>query len=507
MTRLKSAKVPYQVEQGGRAIRVPADTGRRAPARVRVEGLPSSGRIGFEIFDRTAFGATEFLEQVNYRRAARRRDGAHHRDDGRGLQRPRPHRDGARLAVPVEARPAKASVVLKLRGNRRPPPARSPGIANLVARERRRAAPGSGGDPRQLGRPLARPAGDDDAAGGAQIERQQRIERDLTTRVAALLEPVVGAERVRVNVRVRLNPQSEEATEEKWDPTTAAIRSRQVTGDAGGLVVRGCQGWPARAQTCRRPCLPRRTPLRRQTPRPPPSLRRIVDTPNGPGVGRGGGDEHDAHRRPRLRDRELRISKVIRHTVRPRGEVARLSVAVILDNESVVAKNPDGTTSRTTHARKPEEIEIESLVAAAVGLDATRGDLLTIENVPFEEIAVEAAPKAGSGSASRRRPTRAAASWASSCSGRSRSSCSSSRSSAAPPWMPWRSSRPRCPSTCRATSRILEGEIEAQLDAVAGKSADRLRLPVLTRRLGTLTAKEPEHAARLLRMWMSQENR
>src|SRR4030067_328396 len=33
------------------------------------EGLPSSGRVGFEVFDRTAFGATEFLEHVNYRRA------------------------------------------------------------------------------------------------------------------------------------------------------------------------------------------------------------------------------------------------------------------------------------------------------------------------------------------------------------------------------------------------------------------------------------------------------
>ena len=47
-----------------------------APSRVdelrlelTAQGLPSSGRIGFENFDRTAFGATEFLEKVNYRRA------------------------------------------------------------------------------------------------------------------------------------------------------------------------------------------------------------------------------------------------------------------------------------------------------------------------------------------------------------------------------------------------------------------------------------------------------
>ena len=34
-----------------------------------------------------------------------------------------------------------------------------------------------------------------------------------------------------------------------------------------------------------------------------------------------------------------------------------------------------------------------------------------------------------------------------------------------------------------------------------------MKLPVLTRRLAQLTAKEPEHAARLMRMWISQENR
>ena len=58
------------------------------------------------------------------------------------------------------------------------------------------------------------------------------------------------------------------------------------------------------------------------------------------------------------------------------------------------------------------------------------------------------------------------------------------------------------------TVRDLEGEIEAQLDAaVAEKSAETVKLPVLTRRLGALAAKEPENAARLLRMWLSQENR
>ena len=510
VTRLKAAKVDYRVEQGGRSIRVAAARVDELRLEFASTGLPSSGRIGFEIFDRTAFGATEFLEQVNYRRAL---EGEIARTIGTLAEV-----SSARVHIAMshsslfasKEQPAKASVVLKLRGNRPPANGTVQGIANLVASSVEGLRPEAVVILDSFGRPLARPAGsDDEPTGGAQMERQQRIERDLTTRVASLLEPVVGAEGVRVNVSVRLDPQSEEATEEKWDPTTAAIRSRQVTGDAGGPVVaRLPRAWPARAQTCRRPCLPRRTPLRRQTPRPPRRSGRIVDTPTAPAPAVATATSTTPIAGARLRDRELRDqqgdSPYRAAARRSRPVVGRRHPRQRVGGREEPGRHDVAHDSRAQAGRDPED---QFLVAAAVGLDATRGDLLTIENVPFEEIAVEEAPKAGPGSASRRRPTRAAASWASSCSGRSRSSCSSSRSSAAPPWMPWRSSRPRCPSTCRATSRISRAKIEAQLDAGAGKSADRLRLPVLTRRLGTLAAKEPEHAARLLRMWMSQENR
>jgi flagellar M-ring protein FliF len=65
---LKAQKMPYQLDSGGRAVRVPAD--KVDQLRLDIAGrMPSSGRIGFEIFDRTAFGATEFVKQINYQRA------------------------------------------------------------------------------------------------------------------------------------------------------------------------------------------------------------------------------------------------------------------------------------------------------------------------------------------------------------------------------------------------------------------------------------------------------
>ena len=32
-------------------------------------GLPKTGRIGFELFDKSNFGATDFVEHINYKRA------------------------------------------------------------------------------------------------------------------------------------------------------------------------------------------------------------------------------------------------------------------------------------------------------------------------------------------------------------------------------------------------------------------------------------------------------
>ena len=497
VSRLKAAKVEYQLDEGGRSVRVPASKIDELRLEFASGGLPSSGRIGFEIFDRTAFGATEFLEQVNYRRALEGEIARTIATLGE-VSSARVHIAMSRSSLfASKEQPAKASVVLKLRGNHSPTNATVQGIANLVASSVEGLRPEAVVILDSFGRPLARPAGsDDEPTGGPQMERQQRIEHDLTTKVVSLLEPVVGSEGVRVNVSVRLDPQSEEATEEKWDPTTQAIRSRQVTGDAAAAGASGAQGLAGSRANLPAPVpsAPTGTPPQ-PTPTPAPT------PPTSPVVARGSETTN------------YEISKTIRHTIRPRGEVARLSVAVILDNEAVLAKNPDGTTSRSTHARKPEELQkIQSIVAAAVGLDASRGDQLTIENVPFEEAPVEEptkvtlwqrmAPQAWEGGRILAVVVLGMLAFFMFVKPLMRSATATVTGVAMPTQALTEGGQlPR-------TVRDLEGEIEAQLDAaVAEKSSENVKLPVLTRRLGALAAKEPENAARLLRMWLSQENR
>jgi len=67
--RLTAENVTYRLQDGGRTVLVPAGSTDTLRLRFAGEGMPTSGRIGFEIFDKVAFGQTEFLEHVNYRRA------------------------------------------------------------------------------------------------------------------------------------------------------------------------------------------------------------------------------------------------------------------------------------------------------------------------------------------------------------------------------------------------------------------------------------------------------
>ncbi len=486
VSRLKNAKVPYVIDGGGKAIRVPATKVDELRLEFASEGLPSSGRIGFEIFDRTAFGATEFLEQVNYRRAL---EGEIARTISTlsEVSSARVHIAMSRQSLFVSReQPAKASVVLKLRASRPLSAATVQGITNLVASSVEGLRPESVVIMDSFGRPLARPqAGEEEPLGTVQVERQQRLERDLTSKVMALLEPVVGAESVRVNVSARLDASSEESTAEEWDPDRAVVRSRQVSGDASALA-----GSNARGLAGSRANLPPTVAVGENAPAAPPAT-----SPAPAMAGRGSETTN------------YEISRVTRHTIRPRGDLARLSVAVILDNETVVTRNADGSVSRSSKPRTPESIQkITSIVAAAVGLDSERGDHLTVENVPFEELITDqpaplttwqryAPPTFESlrvvtpillGLVALFFVVRPLVRWASA------------------PALP----APALAGQLPRTIADLEGDIEAQLDAESkNHTAAHRKLPVLTRRLGALTSSEPEHAARLIRMWIAEDDK
>jgi len=309
--------------------------------------------------------------------------------------------------------------------------------------------------------------------------------------VVALLTPVVGADHVRANVTVRLSNSSEEQTEEKWDPASV-IRSHQTSSDvtptsglsmaslnnpATGNVAGARANLPAAATPAGVP------PAAVPAPGPANAATRNTETTN------------------------FEISRTTRHTVTPGGGIARLSLAVILDDEQVATKEKDGTVAHKTRSRKPEEIQkIQQLVATAVGLDTTRGDQLTVENIPFDTPPVEepAAPslveRYGPAAGESLRVVVAlglvALAFFTVIRPLMRQVAAGPQIAVAAPGV---GQLPR-------TVSDLEGEIEAQLDAAAQeRQLETIKMPVLTKKANAMVQKEPEAAAKLLRSWLGEE--
>jgi flagellar M-ring protein FliF len=493
VAKLKNDKVPYVLDEGGRTIRVASARVDELRLAFSSQSMPSSGRIGFEIFDRTAFGTTEFLEHVNYRRAL---EGELARTIGTiaEVASARVHIAMAKDSLfSSEAQAAKASVVLKLRSNRPPAAATVNGIAGLLAASVESLRPEAVVIVDTYGRSLSKTVDENEEAGGAPpVERQHRIERELTMRVVSLLEPVVGAGHVRVNVSARLDGKSEEQTEERWDPTTV-VRSKQSSNDSGGsTAAQGIAG--ARANTP--PNVSTSPPRPAATAGAPLSASRTSETTN------------------------FEVSKLTRHTIAPRGQLARLSVAVILDDEHPTAKDASGKSTSAAKPRTAAEIQrIQGLVAAAVGLDADRGDQLTVENIAFEEAPLDEAAPLATGWMQRITPqgpdgvrttimefVRVAVvlilavvaffAVLKPMAGRAlRLSSAQLLPAMAGGIGPAR------------TVADIEGEIDAQIEAGQAANSETRRLPVLTKRIARDVQHQPEHAARLVRNWLIDEEK
>lgn len=490
--RLRSLDVPFELTEGGRSVRVPQEQVDQLRLDFASQGLPASGRIGFEIFDRTAFGQTEFLEQVNYRRAL---EGEIARTIATiaEVETARVHIAMAKDSIfSTRQQPAKASVVVKLRRERPLSAASVAGITSLVAASVEGLRPESVVIVDSFGRPLSQQAGGaDEPLGASQLERQQRFEKDLSQRVVALLEPVVGPDRVRVNVAARINLDSEDQIEERYDPA-GIVRSRTVTleGGPGATLPQGVAG--SRAN------LPGEVAPGTDVP----ATNAVAQVTPGTAVG---GLTRSAE------TTNYELSKVVRHTVRPRGDVARISVAVILDDQHVAEKGEDGRVSWTSRPREAAEVQkIHGLVAAAVGLDPARGDQLTVENIAFGETLEDDPPVPGwfdqvgpyANDVGRIFAVIVLGGLAFAFVGRPLVR------RALPGPAPTRvETTVVSPHQLPRTIEELEGEIEAQLDLQAAARQSDRKMPVLTKRVASLAQKEPDGAARLIRTWLIEDKK
>ena len=504
VTQLKAMKVPYQLDEGGRAIRVPV--GRVDELRLDLAATgPQSGRPGFEIFDSRGFGDTEFQEQVKFRRSL---EGELGRTIGtlNTVSTARVHISLGKETLFGPRNPAKASVILKLRGTRELPASAVDGISNLVASSVDGLSVDAVAIMDSYGRPLARPAADDALVPGsaAQTEHQRNREREIGMQVVSLLEPVIGADRVRVNVALRLNPETVQETREQFDPSPI-IRSKQSTADqstttlaGGGLAgVRSNQPPPAPdPKDAKSPAAAAATQAQPQAQTPP-----MAPPPTGSGTSRS------------TEIANYEINRTLRVMQRPAGDIARMSLAVIVDDDHVVKKAGNGTQTVSRKPRTPEELQqLQGLVAAAVGLEPERGDQITVQNMSFDEVPEEEpVPMTTIQQITQYRNELWEGARIAAVLGLGllamlffvRPLMQRLNAGAA-----GRQQALALAGTGQQLRTVadLESEIEAQLDASAQK-ADGRRLPVLARKVSSMSAKEPENVAKLLRSWINEGER
>jgi flagellar M-ring protein FliF len=350
--KLKEEKREYRVQGTSILVKAPKEEIEKMRLDVAGSGLARSGRVGYEIFDKSPFGMTDFTEQVNLQRALEG-ELARTISSLSEISQARVHLVLSKDSLFEERKEeAKASVAVRLKKGAELSKSNIAGIRGLVAG----AVPGLRtfnvsivDDEGSLLSPAS--GGGDGARAEVESGIREQLEREMVNKVISILEPLVGKSKVHANASIDLDFNSTEQTEETFNPNPPVVLSQQKSEErvGGSATVSGIPG--TQSNTASAP------------PQPPGS------TPE------------------RLRHSEVtnyEVSKLTRHTVQPKGTVNRISVAVILDHKAVYTKGEDGKVKTTFQPRTQEDLDAyRELVLAAVGFDKERGDVITLENVPF----------------------------------------------------------------------------------------------------------------------------
>ena len=369
LAQLKDKKIPYQISSNGSSILIPSERIYETRLELASQGIPQGSGVGFEIFDNTKLGMTEFVQNVNYQRAiqgelSRTINGFSEIESSR-----------VHIVMPSkslfieEEEAATASVVLKVRGGRRLNEEKIQGIVHLVSSSVSGLSPENVTIVDSYGKMLAgfkssSPVG---KTSSDQLEFQQKVEKTLEDRVASMLETALGPNKAVARVSCLLDFTRLETTEEKYQPENQVIRSEQALNETStaqitvpigvpGVVSNLAENQTATIETTE----PAETTDTTEETKPP-TFQKQDRTVN------------------------YEIGKVTSHTVHQMGTIKRLTVAVIIDGTYKAGKGVTGTGELKYSPRTQEEMkQFEDIVKTAVNFDAARGDEIKVANIPFE---------------------------------------------------------------------------------------------------------------------------
>ncbi len=357
---LKAKKVPYKISDGN--IEVAREQLYETRLNLAAEGIPKGAGSGFEIFDQQKLGSTEFVQKINYQRAlqgelARTINGMNEVMESR-----------VHLVMPEESlfkedqKPPSAAVVLKLRPGARVEQKQLQGIVHLVAATVRGLEESHITVMSTDGQVLFKKnAGEQSVqASNAQLERKQKMEEDMRQKVQSMLEQVLGANKVLARVNLDLDLNQVQIAEETFNPDSAVIRSQQRSIEGSEGKEPAVKGNPDSPINLESKLLQSNSTQTTETPKSAKQFNRQREVVN------------------------YEINKTSRQIVQMPGNVKKVSVAVIVDGHYENKAGADSKAKPAYIARTADEMKsIEDLVKKAVGYSDTRGDQITVSNIPF----------------------------------------------------------------------------------------------------------------------------
>jgi len=344
---LNSAGTSYKLADGGATILVPRKDVYQLRLDLSGAGLPSTGQPGYSLLDKQGITTSEFRQRVDYQRALEG-ELANTISAIKGVTGANVH-----IVIPQQDLFSKdsnkptASVLVQEGGGSKLTAGQVQAIVHLVA------SSVEGLDPTDVtvadgdGHVLSAPGdGDIAAAGDARSEQTASFEQQLSSSISDLLVPLVGEGHAVVKVKAALDFDTKQTTSETFgntNGTSVPVSESTAKETYSGLNGSGATG--------------------------------ILGATTQTTVANGGAYDKESA------DRNFAVDKVTEQVQTAPGKVSRLSVAVLLDS---------GAKAVNTQA-------IQSLVSAAAGIDATRGDTVRVDALKFDTTAADAAKKALAG--------------------------------------------------------------------------------------------------------------
>jgi flagellar M-ring protein FliF len=361
---LKDKKIQYQLGTSG-AILVSSDQVYDLRLQLAAQGLPQGGGVGFEIFDNASFTTSEFVQKLNYRRALEG-ELARTIKSMSGVQKSRVHLvtpDKTVFAFQENKPKTSAAVFITLQNGRQLDRSEVESIVHLVASSVEDLGAGNITVIDNKGNLLTKPSDDSIMSlTGSQMEYQHNFEQNLMSQIVSILEPVVGRGKVNARVSAAFDFTRSERTEEKFDPEGVVVRSEQkstektTSGGSGGVpgVASNLPGGAAQ---------------------PSSSL-----------MGQSQKQDEMIN---------YETSKTVTRVIESPINLEKLSVAILIDgilaSQKGTAENADKFSVRSDEDLK----YYEDIVKKTIGFSGERGDEISVNIMPFQEVESAEIPDEG----------------------------------------------------------------------------------------------------------------